>query len=61
MNYRKDKQKALADYQAFLDLGYTRPVREIYKTAGIDLDFSEARLRELVDFVKVELAAIEEN
>ncbi len=60
MNYRKDKQKALASYQAFLDLGYTRPVREIYQTAGIDLDFSEAKLRELVDFVKAELAAIEE-
>jgi oligoendopeptidase F len=59
MNYRKDKTKALKQYQAFLDLGYSRPVREIYQTAGIEFDFSEARIRELVDFVKSELAEIE--
>ncbi|PKN71881.1 MAG: M3 family oligoendopeptidase [Candidatus Cloacimonetes bacterium HGW-Cloacimonetes-3] len=59
MNYRKDKAKALKQYQAFLDLGYSKPVREIYQTAGIEFDFSEARIRELVEFVKSELAEIE--
>lgn len=59
MNYRKDKAKALQQYQAFLELGYSKPVREIYHTAGIDLDFSEARLTELVEFVKQELEEIE--
>ena len=48
----------LRQYQDFLNLGYTRPVNEIYKAAGIEFDFSEARIRELVDFVKTEMAEI---
>jgi len=61
MNYRKDKAKALRQYQAFLELGYSRPVREIYQTAGIEFDFSEARIRELVEFVQSELTEIEKH
>jgi oligoendopeptidase F len=59
MNYRRDKQKALKQYQDFLDLGYSKPVKEIYQAAGIEFDFSEARIRELVDFVQNELKEIE--
>ncbi|MDD2228041.1 MAG: M3 family oligoendopeptidase [Candidatus Cloacimonetes bacterium] len=59
MNYRKDKAKALQQYQAFMDLGYSKPVKQIYQTAGIVFDFSEARIKELVDFVQSELAEIE--
>lgn len=58
LNYRRDRVRALRQYQDFLNLGYTRPVNEIYKAAGIEFDFSEARIRELVDFVKAELAEI---
>jgi oligoendopeptidase F len=54
-NYRENKTQALRQYQDFLNLGYSKPVREIYQTAGISFDFSEAYLRELVDFVKAEL------
>jgi oligoendopeptidase F len=57
-NYRENKAKALQQYQDFLNLGYTKPVREIYQTAGISFDFSESYLRELVDFVKSELAKL---
>ncbi len=59
MNYRKDKAKALQQYQAFLDLGYSAPVSEIYEAAGIKFDFTESRIRELVDFVKSELQALD--
>ncbi|HPM04909.1 MAG TPA: M3 family metallopeptidase, partial [Candidatus Cloacimonas sp.] len=59
MNYKRDKQKALRQYQDFLNLGYSRPVKEIYETAGISLDFSENRIKELVDFVVSELEALE--
>lgn len=55
MNYRQDKAKALKAYQSFLDLGYSKPVSELYKAAGIEFDFSEAALAKLVDFVKREL------
>lgn len=55
MNYKSDPDKALANYQSFLNLGYTKPVNEIYRAAGIEFDFSERRLRALVDFVRSEL------
>lgn len=58
-NYRENKAKAIADYQNFLNLGYSKPVKELYNTAGIDFDFSEGRIRELVDFVSVELNKID--
>jgi len=61
LNYRKDRQKALRQYQDFLNLGYSRPVKEIYETAGIRLDFSENRITELVEFVKAELEALENS
>jgi len=57
-NYRENKNKALKQYQDFLNLGYSKPVKEIYQTAGIEFDFSESYLRELVDFVKAELALL---
>ncbi len=59
-NYRSDKAKALQQYQDFLNLGYSKPVREIYQTAGISFDFSESYLKELVDFVKAELAKLKD-
>jgi oligoendopeptidase F len=57
-NYRENKDKALQQYQDFLNLGYSKPVRDIYTAAGISFDFSESYLRELVDFVKAELALL---
>ena len=59
MNYRKDKTKALQQYQDFLELGYSKQVSDIYQAAGIKLDFSENHIRDLVDFVKSELSEIE--
>jgi oligoendopeptidase F len=61
MNYRKDKAKALKQYQNFLNLGYSVPVKEIYEAAGIEFDFSESRIRELVDFVSGELEALDKD
>jgi oligoendopeptidase F len=58
-NYRENKAKALQQYQDFLNLGYSKPVREIYKTAGISFDFSESYLKELVDFVRAELVKLD--
>jgi oligoendopeptidase F len=58
-NYRQNKKLALGQYQKFLDLGYTRPVDEIYQAAGIKFDFSENRIRELVDFVRDELEEVD--
>ncbi len=54
-NYKQNGKKAIQAYQDFLDLGYTKPVDELYRAAGIKFDFSNQYLSELVDFVKQEL------
>jgi len=54
-NYKENPEKALDQYLAALALGYTKPMNEIYETAGIKFDFSAAYVKELADFVKQEL------
>lgn len=54
-NYKENPEKALDAYEAALRLGYTKSIPEIYKTAGIEFNFSEAYVKELADFVKNEL------
>jgi oligoendopeptidase F len=54
-NYKKNPEKALNEYEAALRLGYTKSIPEIYKTAGIEFNFSQAYVKELADFVKSEL------
>ncbi|MFO7896097.1 MAG: M3 family oligoendopeptidase [Candidatus Cloacimonadales bacterium] len=57
MNYKqKGKAPTLQAYEQFLKLGYTRSVKDLYETAGINFDFSEQYLEKLVKFVKNELA-----
>ena len=45
-------------YENALKLGYTKPITEIYKTAGIQFNFSESYIKELIDFVKQEMGKI---
>jgi oligoendopeptidase F len=52
--YKKDPSKAIEQYKKALALGYTKPIPEIYETAGIKFDFSPAYIKELMDFVKEE-------
>ncbi|KQC00210.1 M3 family oligoendopeptidase [Pedobacter sp. Hv1] len=54
-NYKENPSKALDQYLAALALGYTKPMNEIYETAGIKFDFSAAYIKELAEFVKDEL------
>ncbi|KKP68640.1 MAG: Oligoendopeptidase, M3 family [Candidatus Moranbacteria bacterium GW2011_GWE1_35_17] len=54
-NYRQNPQKAVEQYKNFLALGYTKPVSEVYKAAGIKFDFSQKYIAELMEFVKGEL------
>jgi oligoendopeptidase F len=60
-NYRENKARALQQYQDFLKLGYSRPVNEIYQTAGIDFNFSQEHIRDLVSFVRQELADLDKE
>jgi oligoendopeptidase F len=54
-NYKENPEIALQQYLDALSLGYTKPMNEIYKTAGIKFDFSSSYIRELASFVKDEL------
>ncbi len=57
-NYKRNPEKALDDYEAALRLGYTKSIPEIYKTAGIEFNFSQGYVKELAEFVKSELDKI---
>lgn len=54
-NYKENPEKGLQNYIEALKLGYTKSIKEIYKTAGIEFDFSAAYIRELAQFVITEL------
>ena len=58
MKAREDPRRALANYRAALKLGGTRPLPELFATAGLRFDFTERTLRPLVDAVVEELAAM---
>jgi len=53
-NYKQDAQKGLAQYLKGLSVGYTMPIPDVYATAGIAFDFSEAMMRDLFNFVEQE-------
>lgn len=57
-NYITKGQAAIEDYKAFLKLGNTKSIPNIYETAGVKFEFSESYISDLMQFVKVELAAI---
>ena len=54
LNNRRNPKKALADYKYGLSLGGSRPVRELYRAAGISFDFSEGMIKPLVEAVTEE-------
>lgn len=54
-NYKENPETGLQNYIEALKLGYTRSIKEIYKTAGVEFDFSASYIRELAQFVIAEL------
>lgn len=46
--------QAIENYKNALALGYTRPIGEIYATAGIEFKFDKAYISELIDFLLAE-------
>lgn len=53
--YRRDPAKAIANYETALKLGYSKPIGEIFKAAGIRFDFSSEYISELMTFLKKEM------
>ena len=58
LQYKKDPQRALANYRKGLGLGGTRPLPELFEAAGVKFDFSAVTIAPLVEAVREELAAI---
>ena len=57
-NSKSNHPQAIEGYKNALTLGYTRSIPEIYETAGIKFDFSDAYLKEIAQFVEVELEKV---
>jgi oligoendopeptidase F len=54
-NSKKEKAKALRDYQNALALGGSRPLPELFSSAGCKFDFSTETVKPLVKLVETEL------
>ncbi|MFP4458975.1 MAG: M3 family oligoendopeptidase [Candidatus Zixiibacteriota bacterium] len=57
-NYRRKPEKAVEKYKQFLSIAYSKPLKDTYRTAGIEFDFSREYIGGLVDFVREELDKI---
>ncbi len=55
MQYKNDKLKALQNYCNALSLGGTETLPQLYKTAGLEFDFSPEKIKVLMDFVNKEM------
>lgn len=59
--FMQHPEQAMADYIAALQLGYSKPIKEIYARAGIAFDFSPTYVSDIVSFVKGELQQLIEK
>lgn len=55
---RKDYRSAVRMYRAGLALGGSRPLPELFETAGLRFDFSEKTVRPLIDALMEEIARL---
>ena len=57
-NFKRNNREGLQGYMNALKLGYMKTIPEIYRAAGIRFDFSKSYIRELMMFVREELAKV---
>ncbi|MBS1254093.1 MAG: Oligoendopeptidase F, plasmid [Anaerolineales bacterium] len=58
-NALEDQAQAVADYRAALALGDTRPLPELFETAGATFAFDRETVRELMNLVQAQLAILD--
>lgn len=54
-NYKENKEKAIQMYKNSLSKGATKPLKELYRNAGINFDFSDNMIKDLMEFIWKEL------
>ena len=57
-NFKRNNNEGLQGYMNALRLGYMKTIPEIYRAAGIKFDFSKAYIKELMKFVREEMAKV---
>ncbi len=58
-NYKtQGKESTLKEYDAFLALGYSCPVEDLYETAGLQFHFNRSYLKDIVEFTKKALSEL---
>lgn len=57
--YRENPQLGIEKYLEALKLGYTRTIKEIYETAGIEFNFKASYVKDLAGFIKGELEKLD--
>jgi len=58
-NYRQNPKDTLDKYISMMKLGYSKPLPELYKAAGIEFSFTSEYVAELMQFVRDELKALQ--
>jgi oligoendopeptidase F len=58
MQYKNNKEKALSNYTQALSLGGTRTLPELYDAAGLKFNFSKEHIKQLMEFVSLEMQKI---
>ena len=56
--YRQHPAQTVERYRTALRLGYTRSIRDIYQTAGIEFNFSRSYVHQLGQFIKTEIDSL---
>lgn len=59
MQYKANPEAALNHYIEALSLGGTKTLPELYRAAGLPFDFSPARMKTLMEFVRSEMQALQ--
>ena len=58
MQFKQNKKSAIENYCKALSLGGTKTLPELYRTAGLEFDFSPERIKTLMEFVTEEMGKI---
>ena len=54
-NYQENPQQGLQCYLDALKLGYTRPVPQVYEAAGVQFNFQQPYIKELMAFIEKQI------